>query len=402
MYPTVGPDYDDDDEELTVQELQNRIMRDQIILKILQEQQKQQKDTANVNIPPDTSIDAQNRRKKFARSQEIILKHMLKITKECGVKAFVYGIVPDSGKPISAVSDNLRNWWQERVKFDHNAPAAIVKYEHDVGVIGADNPYVPPTVCPSSLMELQDQTLGSILSALLQHCSPPQRKFPLDNGIAPPWWPKGNEEWWPALGFPNGIEDMPYKKPHDLKKVIKCGVIMAVLRHMLPKVEDILMLVRRSRGLQDKMSAKEIHVWFSIVKREDELFWERNKGFTQLRRSKKLELTDLIEISGGCDEVESDVNNGGVSSDERQAINNLMSLYEEGNCDNACQMLNEREKKEFDANVESLSQDLLKLTNSDTTVPIELSHATKPIRFTQRESNKACIDDEVNCLNKYI
>lgn len=76
----------------------------------------------------------------------------------------------------------------------------------------------------------------------------------MDYRIPLPWWPKGDEEWWPALGFPDGLEEMSL----DSKKVIKCGVIITVLSR---KVED-LMLVRRSRGLQDKMSAKEIHVRF--------------------------------------------------------------------------------------------------------------------------------------------
>ncbi|ONK68446.1 uncharacterized protein A4U43_C05F11610 [Asparagus officinalis] len=67
---------------------------------------------------------------------------------------------------------------------------------------------------------------------------------------------EGDKGWWPALGFPDGLEEMSL----DLKKAMKCRVIIAVLRR---KAED-LMLERRSRGLQDKMSAKEIQVRFQV------------------------------------------------------------------------------------------------------------------------------------------
>ena len=41
--------------------------------------------------------------------------------------ACVYGISPDKGKPVSGASDNLRGWWKERVKFDRNGPAAMLR-----------------------------------------------------------------------------------------------------------------------------------------------------------------------------------------------------------------------------------------------------------------------------------
>lgn len=52
----------------------------------------------------------------------------------------------------------------------------------------------------------------------MQHCSPPQRRFPLEKGVPPPWWPSSNEEWWPQLGLPKDQGPPPYKKPDDLKK----------------------------------------------------------------------------------------------------------------------------------------------------------------------------------------
>jgi ethylene-insensitive protein 3 len=47
--------------------------------------------------------------------------------------------------------------------------------------------------CLHRLQDIQDSTLGSVLSALIQHCEPPQRSFPLERGLAPPWWPTGHE-----------------------------------------------------------------------------------------------------------------------------------------------------------------------------------------------------------------
>ncbi|MQL77647.1 hypothetical protein Taro_010059 [Colocasia esculenta] len=40
---------------------------------------------------------------------------------------FVCGFIPEKGKPVSRSSDNIRDWWKEKVKFDKNGPAAIAK-----------------------------------------------------------------------------------------------------------------------------------------------------------------------------------------------------------------------------------------------------------------------------------
>jgi len=122
---------------------------------------------------------------------------------------------------------------------------------------------------PRTLQELQDTTLGSLLSALMQHCDPPQRRFPLEKGVAPPWWPKGNEEWWPLLGIPKEQGGPPYKKPHDLKKLWKVSVLTAVIKHMSPDISKIRRLIRHSKCLQDKMTAKESATWLAVINQED-------------------------------------------------------------------------------------------------------------------------------------
>ncbi|XAR60425.1 hypothetical protein NMG60_11033795 [Bertholletia excelsa] len=131
------------------------------------------------------------RRKKMSQAQDGILKYMLKL-EVCKARGFVYGIIPEKGKPVSGASENTRAWWKEKVNFDKNdqRPKQNTK----------------PTVMPnarqigngnreSALQDLQDATLGSLLSALMQHCNLFQRQYPLEKGIPPPWWPTGREEW---------------------------------------------------------------------------------------------------------------------------------------------------------------------------------------------------------------
>ncbi|MCI77258.1 protein ETHYLENE INSENSITIVE 3, partial [Trifolium medium] len=76
-------------------------------------------------------------------------------------------------------------------------------------------------------------------------------------GVPPPWWPTGDEDWWPQIGLPKDQGCPPYKKPHDLKKAWKVGVLTAVIKHISPDIAKIRKLVRQSKCLQDKMTAKE-------------------------------------------------------------------------------------------------------------------------------------------------
>ncbi|KAK9692387.1 hypothetical protein RND81_09G260900 [Saponaria officinalis] len=281
----IGPDYMSDlevdelrcenieekdvsDEEIGPEELERRMWKDRIKLKRLKERQKLAAQRAADKQKPKSTSD-QARRKKMSRAQDGILKYMLKLMEVCKARGFVYGIVPEKGKPVSGSSDNLRAWWKEKVKFDKNGPAAIVKYDAECAAMiegankGGGNGQ-------STLQDLQDATLGSLLSSLMQHCDPPQRKYPLEKGIPPPWWPSGDEDWWAKLGLPKG-QSPPYKKPHDLKKMWKVGVLTAVIKHMSPDIAKIRRLVRQSKCLQDKMTAKESSIWLGVLNREESL-----------------------------------------------------------------------------------------------------------------------------------
>ncbi|KAL5156793.1 ETHYLENE INSENSITIVE 3-like 3 protein [Glycine soja] len=256
------------DEEIEAEELERRMWKDRIKLKRLKEKQKLEAQQAAEKQKPRQSSD-QARRKKMSRAQDGILKYMLKLMEVCKARGFVYGIIPEKGKPVSGSSDNIRAWWKEKVRFDKNGPAAIAKYEADcLAMSEADNSRNGNS--QSILQDLQDATLGSLLSSLMQHCDPPQRKYPLEKGIPPPWWPTGNEDWWSQLNLPHG-QSPPYKKPHDLKKMWKVGVLTAVIKHMSPNIAKIRRHVRQSKCLQDKMTAKESAIWLGVLSREEAL-----------------------------------------------------------------------------------------------------------------------------------
>ncbi|KAL6656249.1 hypothetical protein ACP70R_007075 [Stipagrostis hirtigluma subsp. patula] len=268
------------DEEIEPEDLARRMWKDRIRLKRIKERQQmlalQQAELEKSRPKP---ISDQALRKKMSRAQDGILKYMLKLMEVCNARGFVYGIIPDKGKPVSGASDNIRAWWKEKVKFDKNGPAAIAKYESE-NLVAADA-QGGGIKNQHSLMDLQDATLGSLLSSLMQHCSPPQRKYPLEKGTPPPWWPSGNEDWWVALGLPSG-QAPPYKKPHDLKKVWKVGVLTGVIKHMTPDFDKIRNHVRKSKCLQDKMTAKESLIWLGVLQREESLVHRIDNGVLEI------------------------------------------------------------------------------------------------------------------------
>ncbi|KAJ9189085.1 hypothetical protein P3X46_000416 [Hevea brasiliensis] len=264
--PTVEDDYSDEDTD--VDELERRMWRYKMRIKRVKEQNKNKE---GIDIAKQRQSQEQARRKKMSRAQDGILKYMLKMMEVCKAQGFVYGIIPEKGKPVTGASDNLREWWKDKVRFDRNGPAAIAKYQADNSIPGKNEGCNTIGPTPHTLQELQDTTLGSLLSALMQHCDPPQRRFPLEKGVPPPWWPAGNEEWWPQLGLPKDQGPPPYKKPHDLKKAWKVGVLTAVIKHMSPDIAKIRKLVRQSKCLQDKMTAKESATWLAIINQEEAL-----------------------------------------------------------------------------------------------------------------------------------
>ena len=250
-------------EGINYDELQKRMWKDRMLLQRLKE--KRHKD----NIEPNQQAKQEaSRRKKTSRAQDSALKYMVKIMEICNGQGFVYGIVPEKGKPITGSSDSLREWWKEQVRFDQNAPVAISKY---LPLLEGDDE-LDASSYMHLLNDLQDTTLGSLLSALMQHCVPPQRRYPLERGLAPPWWPKGTELWWGEQGLlAQEHGPPPYRKPHDLKKAWKVSVLAAVVKHMSPDLDKLRKLVTQSRTLQSKMTAKDTATWSRVVNQEEAL-----------------------------------------------------------------------------------------------------------------------------------
>ena len=109
-FPDAGEDDSDDDVE-DIEELERRMWRDRMKLKRLRElQQTRGKDQAAAgggggdgSSKPRQSQE-QARRKKMSRAQDGILKYMLKMMEVCRAQGFVYGIIPEKGKPVSGAS----------------------------------------------------------------------------------------------------------------------------------------------------------------------------------------------------------------------------------------------------------------------------------------------------------
>lgn len=123
--PEVIVEDDYSDEEIDVDELEKRMWRDKMRLKRLKEQTKPKE---GIDAAKQRQSQEQARRKKMSRAQDGILKYMLKMMEVCKAQGFVYGIIPEKGKPVTGASDNLREWWKDKVRFDRNGPAAIAKY----------------------------------------------------------------------------------------------------------------------------------------------------------------------------------------------------------------------------------------------------------------------------------
>ncbi|EOA20651.1 hypothetical protein CARUB_v10000964mg [Capsella rubella] len=262
---TLSPTEDEEEEEISYDDLKRRMWKDRNLMEKL----KQQKGHYNDVVSLSTHRAEASRRKKMARSQDSVLKYMMKIMEVCKAKGFVYGIVPEKGKPITGSSDSLRRWWKENVQFEQNAPDAITEYLTLAAAELIDKSSSSSFL--HMLQDLQDTTLGSLLSALMQHCMPPQRRFPLEKGIAPPWWPTGSELWWGEQGAAHEHGAPPYRKPHDLRKSWKVSVLAAVIKHMSPNLGRVRRLARQSKSLQDKMMAKETDTWSRVLNQEEAL-----------------------------------------------------------------------------------------------------------------------------------
>ncbi|KAK7259691.1 hypothetical protein RIF29_25304 [Crotalaria pallida] len=113
-----------ENEKLTIQELEARILKDSELLKKLKEERDKREMISSLE---------KLKSKNLSRSHDNILRNMLMMMETSNIKGFVYGIIPDKGKPMTGCSDNLRGWWKGKINFDRSGPAAIDKYEEENG-----------------------------------------------------------------------------------------------------------------------------------------------------------------------------------------------------------------------------------------------------------------------------
>ncbi|KAF8369371.1 hypothetical protein HHK36_032618 [Tetracentron sinense] len=186
----------------------------------------------------------------MSRAQDGILKYMLKMMEVCKAQGFVYGIIPERENRLVGLLTIFGHGGKEKVRFDRNGPAAIAKYQADHAIPGKNEDCNAVTSTPHTLQELQDTTLG---------CFPTM--------VAPLEWRNGGLNW----GLSKDQGPPPYKKPHALKKAWKVSVLTAVIKHMSPDIAKIRKLVRQSKCLQDKMTAKESATWLAIINQEETL-----------------------------------------------------------------------------------------------------------------------------------
>ncbi|CAH8362360.1 unnamed protein product [Eruca vesicaria subsp. sativa] len=119
-------------QEMEIEELERKIWKDKQRLKQLKEMSKNGLGKRLSKQPEDCT--EYSSKKMMYQAQDGILKYMSKAMERCKAQGFVYGIVFENGKTVTGSSDNLREWWKDRVRFDRNGPAAILKHQRDINL----------------------------------------------------------------------------------------------------------------------------------------------------------------------------------------------------------------------------------------------------------------------------
>ncbi|KAL6899284.1 hypothetical protein ACP4OV_005942 [Aristida adscensionis] len=317
-------DSESGDESIEISDLKRRMWKDQMLLNKLEGRAGAFRVAGEgpSSRPPAVGADGEEetpevrcRRKAMLRAQDGVLRHMLKMMEACNARGFVYGVIDEAGEPMSGSSDSLRGWWKDNVSFDRSGPMALTSPAAAAAAAAAgDGSPLVLASCLHRLQDIQDSTLGSVLSALIQHCEPPQRSFPLERGLAPPWWPTGREAWWGSQGEVQAHQGAPpYRKPHDLKKAWKISLLSAVIKHMSPRFDQMRKLVWQSKRLQQKMSAKETETWSKIL-RQEEVLTRRLKSSLQITSLDD----DDDDDDGDSPEYEEDPASGRAPLDKRK------------------------------------------------------------------------------------
>ena len=190
-------------ESIEIADLKKRMWKDQLLLMKLEgrsgrdgrgphpddghhQQQPAHQDDQMLAAASSSSKDKEEspenryRRKAMLRAQDGVIRHMLKMMEACNARGFVYGVVGEDGVPVSGSSDSLRGWWKDDVGFDRAGPLALLAGHQEPG-----SPMAASFL--HGLHDIQDSTLGSLLSALT-HCEPAPRLPDVPSGQRlPPW-----------------------------------------------------------------------------------------------------------------------------------------------------------------------------------------------------------------------
>ncbi|KAL0823930.1 hypothetical protein Bca101_047607 [Brassica carinata] len=115
-------------QDIEIEELERKIWKDKQRLKQLKEMSKNGSGKRLLKHPEDST------KRMMYQAQDGILKYMSKAMERCKAQGFVYGIVFENGKTVTGSSDNLREWWKDRVRFDRNGPAAILRHQRQINL----------------------------------------------------------------------------------------------------------------------------------------------------------------------------------------------------------------------------------------------------------------------------
>ncbi|KAF3536734.1 hypothetical protein F2Q69_00018641 [Brassica cretica] len=155
LEPLISPvedgDEGEEEEDISYDDLKRRMWKDQNLMEKLKQQKRDNTDVVSLS----THRAEASRLKKMARSQDSVLKYMMKIMEVCKAKGFVYGIVPEKGKAITGSSDSLRHL---KISEDQEASGSKTKRKGDNIMEPSKSVYT----CQNSSCPKSDASLGFV------------------------------------------------------------------------------------------------------------------------------------------------------------------------------------------------------------------------------------------------
>ncbi|KAL2521607.1 putative ETHYLENE INSENSITIVE 3-like 4 protein [Forsythia ovata] len=98
---------EENEEKISYDDLKKRMSNDRMRMQKIMVQRE--------SLEPESKPNQEQlRRKKMSIAEHVILKYMVKIMEVCNAQGFVYGILPEKGKPVTGSSDSLKEWWKEK------------------------------------------------------------------------------------------------------------------------------------------------------------------------------------------------------------------------------------------------------------------------------------------------